>query len=183
MQCQCQIIWLKFVHSADKVAEMWTKLHVIQAKLIMSVWCFTVHCRGLRWPCPRHHRPHARWLGYIVPGHTSTVGATLTRDYGLTSWTCKNCNKVKHIIYPIKTQFCAKPCHVWTGPESTFTFIFEVGDARALCTSAHTIPGQPAPTLSWAQLLNNCWFTTPNKCFDVGDGWGARCFVIIIILL
>ena len=33
-----------FVHSADKLAEMRTKFHVIQAKLIMSVWCFTVHC-------------------------------------------------------------------------------------------------------------------------------------------
>ena len=32
-----------FVHSADKLAEMRTKFHVIQAKLIMSVWCFTVH--------------------------------------------------------------------------------------------------------------------------------------------
>ena len=31
-----------FVHSADKLAEMRTKFHVIQAKLIMSVWCFTV---------------------------------------------------------------------------------------------------------------------------------------------
>ena len=32
-----------FVHSADKLAEMRTKFHIIQAKLIMSVWCFTVH--------------------------------------------------------------------------------------------------------------------------------------------
>ena len=31
------------VHSEDKLAEMWTKFHVIQAKLIMSVWFFTVH--------------------------------------------------------------------------------------------------------------------------------------------
>ena len=30
------------MHSADKLAEMRTKFHVIQAKLIMSVWCFTV---------------------------------------------------------------------------------------------------------------------------------------------
>ena len=30
------------VHSADKLAEMWTKFHIIQAKLIMSAWCFTV---------------------------------------------------------------------------------------------------------------------------------------------
>ena len=35
---------LKFVHSADKLAEMRTKFHIIQAKLIMSVWCFTVQC-------------------------------------------------------------------------------------------------------------------------------------------
>ena len=34
-----------FVHSADKLAEMRAKFHIIQAKLIMSVWCFTVHCR------------------------------------------------------------------------------------------------------------------------------------------
>ena len=34
----------KFVHSADKLAEMRTKFHIIQAKLIMSVWCFTVQC-------------------------------------------------------------------------------------------------------------------------------------------
>ena len=33
-----------FVHSADKLVEMQTKFHIIQAKLIMSVWCFTVHC-------------------------------------------------------------------------------------------------------------------------------------------
>ena len=33
-----------FVHSADKLAKMQTKFHVIQAKLIMSIWCFTVHC-------------------------------------------------------------------------------------------------------------------------------------------
>ena len=33
-----------FVHSADKLAEMRTKFHVIQAKLIMFVWCFTVQC-------------------------------------------------------------------------------------------------------------------------------------------
>ena len=33
-----------FVHSADKLAEMRTKFHIIQAKLIMSVWCFTVQC-------------------------------------------------------------------------------------------------------------------------------------------
>ena len=33
----------KFVHSADKMAEMRTKFHVIQVKLIMSVWGFTVH--------------------------------------------------------------------------------------------------------------------------------------------
>ena len=32
----------KFVHSADKMAEMRTKFHVIQVKLIMSVYCFTV---------------------------------------------------------------------------------------------------------------------------------------------
>ena len=32
------------MHSADKLAEMRTKFHVIEAKLIMSVWCFTVHC-------------------------------------------------------------------------------------------------------------------------------------------
>ena len=32
-----------FVHSADKLPEMRTKFHIIQAKLIMSVWCFTVH--------------------------------------------------------------------------------------------------------------------------------------------
>ena len=31
-----------FVHSADKLAEMRTKFQVIQAKLIMSVWCVTV---------------------------------------------------------------------------------------------------------------------------------------------
>ena len=35
---------LKFVHSADKLAEMRTKFHIIQAKLITSVWCFTVQC-------------------------------------------------------------------------------------------------------------------------------------------
>ena len=33
-----------FVQSADKLAEMRTKFHIIQAKLIMSVWCFTVQC-------------------------------------------------------------------------------------------------------------------------------------------
>ena len=33
-----------FVHSADELAEMRTKFHAIQAKLIMSVWRFTVHC-------------------------------------------------------------------------------------------------------------------------------------------
>ena len=33
------------MHSADKLAEMRTKFHVIQAKLIMSVWCFTVQCQ------------------------------------------------------------------------------------------------------------------------------------------
>ena len=33
-----------FVHSADKLAEMRTKFHIIQVKLIMSVWCFTVQC-------------------------------------------------------------------------------------------------------------------------------------------
>ena len=33
-----------FVHSADKLDEMRTKFNVIQAKLIMSVWCFTVQC-------------------------------------------------------------------------------------------------------------------------------------------
>ena len=33
-----------FLHSADKLAKMRTKFHVIQAKLIMSVWCFTVQC-------------------------------------------------------------------------------------------------------------------------------------------
>ena len=33
-----------FVHSEDKLAEIRTKFHVIQAKLIMSAWCFTVHC-------------------------------------------------------------------------------------------------------------------------------------------
>ena len=33
-----------FVHSADTLAEMQTKFHIIQAKLIMSVWCFTVQC-------------------------------------------------------------------------------------------------------------------------------------------
>ena len=38
---------LKFVHSADKLAEMRTKFHVIQAKLIMSVWCVTVQCHLL----------------------------------------------------------------------------------------------------------------------------------------
>ena len=43
LQCQWQI-WLMFVHSADKLAKMRTKFHFIQAKLIMSVWCFTVHC-------------------------------------------------------------------------------------------------------------------------------------------
>ena len=32
------------MHSADKLAEMRTKFHVIQAKLIMSVWCFTLQC-------------------------------------------------------------------------------------------------------------------------------------------
>ena len=36
-----------FVHSADKLAEMRTKFRVKQAKLIMSVWCFTVHCAHL----------------------------------------------------------------------------------------------------------------------------------------
>ena len=35
---------LQFVHNADKLAEMRTKFHIIQAKLIMSVWCFTVQC-------------------------------------------------------------------------------------------------------------------------------------------
>ena len=35
-----------FVHSADKLAEMRTKFHIIQAKLIMSVLCFTVHWQG-----------------------------------------------------------------------------------------------------------------------------------------
>ena len=34
-----------FVHSADKLAKMRTKFHIIQAKLIMSVWCFTVQCQ------------------------------------------------------------------------------------------------------------------------------------------
>ena len=33
-----------FVHSADKLAKMRTIFHIIQAKLIMSVWCFTVQC-------------------------------------------------------------------------------------------------------------------------------------------
>ena len=37
-----------FVHIGDKLAEMRTKFHVIQAKLIMSVWCFTVHCNQVR---------------------------------------------------------------------------------------------------------------------------------------
>ena len=30
--------------SADKLAKMQTKFHVIQVKLIMPVWCFTVQC-------------------------------------------------------------------------------------------------------------------------------------------
>ena len=38
------------VHSADKLAEMRTKFHVIQAKMIMSIWCFTVH-----WHCIWRH--------------------------------------------------------------------------------------------------------------------------------
>ena len=33
-----------FVHSTSKLAETRTKFHIIHAKLIMSVWCFTVHC-------------------------------------------------------------------------------------------------------------------------------------------
>ena len=37
-----------FVHGADKLAEMQTKFHVIQAKLIMSVWHFTVQCNVLQ---------------------------------------------------------------------------------------------------------------------------------------
>ena len=33
------------MHSADNLAEMRTKFHIIQVKLIMSVLCFTVlHC-------------------------------------------------------------------------------------------------------------------------------------------
>ena len=40
-----------FVHSADKLAEMRTKFHIIQAKLIMSVWCFTVHCYPMFYMC------------------------------------------------------------------------------------------------------------------------------------
>ena len=43
-----------FVHSADKLAEMRTKFHVIQAKLIMSVWCFTVQCYQLITSSPFH---------------------------------------------------------------------------------------------------------------------------------
>ena len=43
MQCLWQIC-LMFVQSADKLAEMRTKFHVIQVKLIMPVWCFTVQC-------------------------------------------------------------------------------------------------------------------------------------------
>ena len=41
-----------FLHSADKLAEMWTKFHVIQVKLIMSVWCFTVQC--YHWFCQKY---------------------------------------------------------------------------------------------------------------------------------
>ena len=32
------------MHSVDKLAEMRTKFHVIQVKLIMSIWCFTGQC-------------------------------------------------------------------------------------------------------------------------------------------
>ena len=35
-----------FVHSTNKLAETRTKFHIIHAKLIMSVWCFTVHFTG-----------------------------------------------------------------------------------------------------------------------------------------
>ena len=50
----------KFVHSADKLAEMRTKFHIIQAKLIMSVWCFTVHCEHYMWTfC--HVIAHISW--------------------------------------------------------------------------------------------------------------------------
>ena len=39
-----------FVHSADKLAEKRTKFHVIQAKLIMSIWCMVLHCALLTAP-------------------------------------------------------------------------------------------------------------------------------------
>ena len=54
-----------FVHSADKLTEMRTKFHVIQAKLIMSVWCFTVHCYSLHFSVNNvagHGIPDAREL-------------------------------------------------------------------------------------------------------------------------
>ena len=67
---------------ADKLAEMWTQFHVIQAKLIMSVWYFTVHCVLLHWDlwcsscaCPPAASP--RRGTWTRPPASSGSGGTL----------------------------------------------------------------------------------------------------------
>ena len=54
-----------FVHSA--VAEMQTKFYVIQAKLIMSIWCFTVHCGdGAEVKAALEHGDNLQWCNLAL---------------------------------------------------------------------------------------------------------------------
>ena len=72
-----------FVHSADKLAEMRTKFHVIQAKLIISVWCFTVQWYHSKYCIlhSAHHQPSLTCLTCSILETRNAGGSSKSRSF------------------------------------------------------------------------------------------------------
>ena len=94
--------------------------------------------------------PHTTNL-ILIARHVATVGSC-------SEWRSQFQHGGKEKRLYSRVNIIGTYSHMREGPARDFTFIFEVCDTCALHTLAYTRPGQPAPTLSWAQLLADCWF-------------------------
>ena len=97
-----------FVHNADKLAEMRTKFHIIQAKLIMSVWCFTVQC------CPLNV-----FSEYCIVQYCQTSPTSLTKT--IITVTHPNLMQMRNsvMMMRMRTQVC-RPSLEQSGSSSSW---------------------------------------------------------------
>ena len=153
--------------SADKLAKMRTKFHVIQVKLIMPVWCFTVQCD-----------PSVSSLS-VVAGRCGIVDRDWADLMGRAPPDTLNKNGKCYCLWQSQCHTGHWECKLW---KLIFTLIFYLRPPGPPSKGFFPFPllyfigykSQNRLKVEWWDILHNVRHVSPAECECLQHGGGLR---------